>query len=67
MKPVLLERTKPKMKIKCTSYRLVDGKRCSAPAKYEVKFEGRHIGFVCGTHARSYTKKALFPLEVSGE
>ena len=49
-------------KQKCTSYRLVDGVECSSPAKYEVKFNESHVGFVCGTHARQYTSKALFLL-----
>ena len=50
------------MEQKCTAYRIVDGMECSSQAKYEVKFDGRHIGYVCGTHARAYTPKALFPL-----
>jgi len=50
------------MVVKCTAYRLVDGGECRSPAKYEVKFDGRHIGYVCGVHKRAYTDKALFPL-----
>jgi len=42
--------------------RIVDGMECSSQAKYEVKFDGRHIGYVCGVHARAYIRKTLFPL-----
>ena len=51
------------MKRQCTGYRMVDAKECQNKAKYEVKFEGRHIGFACGIHSRAYTQKALFPLK----
>ncbi len=50
------------MSEKCTGIRMVDGKDCQNLAKYEVSFEGRHVGYVCGIHARAYTEKALFPL-----
>lgn len=50
------------MKQKCTATRIVDGKDCSSPAKYEVRFGNHPMGYVCGIHARAYTPKALFPL-----
>ena len=50
------------MKEKCTCYRIVDGLECESLAKYEIKFDNRHVGFACGTHARAYGSKALFPL-----
>ena len=50
------------MKQKCTAYRIVDAVKCTSTAKYEVIFDGRHIGYVCGVHARAYTSKSLVPL-----
>uniref|UniRef100_A0A6M3J7G8 Uncharacterized protein n=1 Tax=viral metagenome TaxID=1070528 RepID=A0A6M3J7G8_9ZZZZ len=50
------------MKVKCTAYRIVDGLLCQAVAKYEIKFSGRHLGYVCGNHKRAYTEKVLFPV-----
>jgi hypothetical protein len=48
--------------IKCTAVRLKDAQDCQWPAKYEAVMEGRHVAYVCGTHARQWTKKALHPL-----
>ena len=50
------------MKQKCTAYRILDGMPCSSQAKYEVKFDDRHVGYVCGIHKRIYGPNALIPL-----
>lgn len=49
-------------KPKCTCCRLVDSEKCNVRALYEIKFDGRHIGYACGIHARAYTEKSLSPL-----
>jgi len=50
------------MRHKCMAYRLIDGQECSNPAKYEVRYGGILVNYVCGIHARAYTPKALVPL-----
>ena len=55
------------MKVKCTAYRLADGLVCNSPAKYEVRFDDRYIGCVCGVHKRAYTDKALFILATTNK
>ena len=51
-------------KIKCTCFRMIDGRPCFFRAKHEIKFDGVHIGYACNIHAKQYGEKALFPLEV---